>query len=141
MKGVGRVVVGSAVGGLLGAAAFFAVDGLMPRSVSAAEIKFVECWGGTDTVTGGLHYQTWAFDLTNNTASSRDHSANASKPYRITLNSPDQIKLQDLWTGSPGDFRATLDRETLVMNRSYAGQPLSDKTCKVVSTPRVQPAI
>ena len=30
MKGLGRVVIGSAVGGLLGAAAFFAVDGLNP---------------------------------------------------------------------------------------------------------------
>ena len=30
MKGLGRVVIGSAVGGVLGAAAFFAVDGLMP---------------------------------------------------------------------------------------------------------------
>ena len=30
MKGLGRVVIGSAVGGLVGAAAFFAVDGLMP---------------------------------------------------------------------------------------------------------------
>ena len=35
MKGLGRVVIGSAVGGLLGAAAFFAVDGLMPSKVEA----------------------------------------------------------------------------------------------------------
>ena len=32
MKGLGRVVVGSVAGSLLGAAAFFAVDGLMPRT-------------------------------------------------------------------------------------------------------------
>ena len=35
MKALGRVVVGSAVGGLLGAAAFFAVDGLMPSQGNA----------------------------------------------------------------------------------------------------------
>mgnify|MGYP001268284263 CR=1 FL=1 len=35
MKGLGRVVVGSAVGGLLGAAAFFAVDGLNPSPANA----------------------------------------------------------------------------------------------------------
>ena len=35
MKGLGRVVVRSAVGGLLGAAAFFAVDGLMPSQGNA----------------------------------------------------------------------------------------------------------
>ena len=35
MKGLRRVVIGSAVGGLLGAVAFFAVDGLMPRDVQA----------------------------------------------------------------------------------------------------------
>ena len=37
MKGLGRVVVGSAVGGLLGEAAFFAVDSLMPRLSDAHE--------------------------------------------------------------------------------------------------------
>ena len=35
MKGLERVVVGSAVGGLLGAAAFFAVDGLNPSPANA----------------------------------------------------------------------------------------------------------
>ena len=35
MKGLTRVVVGSAVGGLLGAASFFAVDGLMPSQGNA----------------------------------------------------------------------------------------------------------
>ena len=35
MKGLGRVVVGSIAGGLLGAAAFFAVDGLMPSTAEA----------------------------------------------------------------------------------------------------------
>ena len=35
MKALGRVVVGSAVGGLLGAAAFFAVDGLIPQSAES----------------------------------------------------------------------------------------------------------
>ena len=39
MKGLRRVVVGSAVGGLLGAAAFFAVDGLMPSKVSSEMIR------------------------------------------------------------------------------------------------------
>ena len=39
MKGLGRVVIGSAVGGLLGAAAFFAVDGLMPRTAEAQSTK------------------------------------------------------------------------------------------------------
>ena len=37
MKGLGRVVIGSAVGGLLGAAAFIAVDGLMPATSDAHE--------------------------------------------------------------------------------------------------------
>ena len=35
MKSTIRVVVGSAVGGLLGAAAFFAVDGLIPPTAEA----------------------------------------------------------------------------------------------------------
>ena len=35
MKGLSRVVVGSIAGGLLGAAAFFAVDGLMPTDAKA----------------------------------------------------------------------------------------------------------
>ena len=35
MKRLERVVVGSAVGGLLGAAAFFAVDGLIPTPADA----------------------------------------------------------------------------------------------------------
>ena len=35
MKGLGRVVIGSAVGGLVGATSFFAVDGLMPSKVEA----------------------------------------------------------------------------------------------------------
>ena len=30
MKGLSRVVIGSAVGGLLGAAVYFAVDGVIP---------------------------------------------------------------------------------------------------------------
>ena len=34
-KGLSRVVIGSAVGGFLGAAAFFAVDGLMPSTTEA----------------------------------------------------------------------------------------------------------
>ena len=39
MKGLGRVVIGSAVGSLLGAAAFFAVDGLMPSTAEAQSTK------------------------------------------------------------------------------------------------------
>ena len=39
MEGLGRVVIGSAVGGLLGAAAFFAVDGLMPSTADAQSTK------------------------------------------------------------------------------------------------------
>ena len=35
MKGLARVVIGSAVGGLLGAVSFFAVDGLMPSQGNA----------------------------------------------------------------------------------------------------------
>ncbi len=35
MKGIKRVVVGSIAGGLLGAAAFFVVDGLLPKPASA----------------------------------------------------------------------------------------------------------
>ena len=35
MEGIGLVVIGSAVGGLLGAATFFAVEGLMPRTATA----------------------------------------------------------------------------------------------------------
>ena len=35
MKGLKRVVIGSAVGALLGAAAFFAVDGLIPTAAEA----------------------------------------------------------------------------------------------------------
>ena len=39
MEGLGRVVIGSAVGGVLGAAAFFAVDGLMPSTADAQSMK------------------------------------------------------------------------------------------------------
>ena len=35
MKGLGRVVIGSAFGALLGAAAFFTVDGLIPRAATS----------------------------------------------------------------------------------------------------------
>ena len=35
MKGLSRVVIGSAVSGFLGAAAFFAVDGLNPSPVNS----------------------------------------------------------------------------------------------------------
>ena len=38
MKGLGRVVLGSIAGGLLGAAAFFAIDGLMPSTADAHDI-------------------------------------------------------------------------------------------------------
>ena len=38
MKGLSRVVIGSAVGDLMGAAAFFAVDGLMPSTADAHDI-------------------------------------------------------------------------------------------------------
>ena len=46
MKGIKRVVIGSAVGGLLGAAAFFAVDGLTPKDTYR---------GPTSALTAGLH--------------------------------------------------------------------------------------
>ena len=36
MKGIKRVVIGSAVGGLLGAASFFVVDGLIPAAGDAS---------------------------------------------------------------------------------------------------------
>ena len=39
MKGLGHVVIGSAVGSLLGAAAFFAVDGLMASTAEAQSTK------------------------------------------------------------------------------------------------------
>ncbi len=35
MKGLSHVVIGSIAGGLLGAAAFFAIDGLMPKAAEA----------------------------------------------------------------------------------------------------------
>ena len=35
MKGLGRVDIGSAFGALLGAVAFFAVDGLIPRAATS----------------------------------------------------------------------------------------------------------
>jgi len=38
MKGLKHVVIGSAVGGLLSAAAFFAVDGLMPKTADAPSL-------------------------------------------------------------------------------------------------------
>ena len=40
MEGDRRVVVGSAAGGLLGAAAFFAVDGLMPKEAEASATPY-----------------------------------------------------------------------------------------------------
>ncbi|MAF40338.1 MAG: hypothetical protein CL859_00540 [Cyanobium sp. ARS6] len=60
MEGFGRVVVGSAaiasvvigsaVGGLLGAAAFFAVDGLTPEGAEADPYR-----GPTSALVAGLH--------------------------------------------------------------------------------------
>ena len=108
---------------------------LLSASAASAQVRYVECSGGTDTVTGGLHRQTLTLDLTNNTGSSRDHSATVSRPFRITLNSPSQLRMRD------GDYVMVLDRETLVMQRSYAGSPLKDKTCKVVDGPRVRTQI
>ena len=51
MEGLGRVVVGSAVGGLLVAAAFFAVDGLMPSAVDAVPTHLT-CEDTTSTWNG-----------------------------------------------------------------------------------------
>ena len=38
MKGLGRVDIGSAFGALLGAVAFFAVDGLIPRTATSPSL-------------------------------------------------------------------------------------------------------
>ena len=51
MKGLGRVVIGSAVGGLVGAATFFAVDGLMPSAVDAVPTHLT-CEDTTSTWNG-----------------------------------------------------------------------------------------
>jgi len=63
MKGLGRVVVGSAVGGLLGAAAFFAVEGLMPKGSNAdtlyrSPIHDNSLYGGPAYRGGGTTYYT-----------------------------------------------------------------------------------
>ena len=47
---VGSAVIGSAVGGLLGAAAFFAVDGLTPEGAEADPYR-----GPTSALVAGLH--------------------------------------------------------------------------------------
>ncbi len=47
MNGVGRVVVGSIAGGLLGAAAFFVVDGLVPNTANAGKVMS-SCWRMTN---------------------------------------------------------------------------------------------
>ena len=108
---------------------------LLSANAASAQVRYIECSGGTDSVTGGLHPQTLTLDLTNNTGSSRDHSATVSRSFRITLNSPSQLHMRD------GDYVMILDRETLAMQRSYAGSPLKDKACKVVDGPRVRTQI
>ena len=70
MKGLGRVVVGSAVGGLLGATAFFAVDGLMPSAVDAVPTHLT-CENTTSTWNGSpheLHTRQIFFDIDTNKA-------------------------------------------------------------------------
>jgi len=64
MKGLGRVVIGSAVGGLLGAAAFFAVDGLVPVNEESYEVRLYD--HGNDTESGpvngsdgGVYSRNW----------------------------------------------------------------------------------
>ena len=64
MKGLGRVVIGSAVCGLLGAAAFFAVDGLVPFNAESYVVRLYD--HGNDTESGpvngsdgGVYHRNW----------------------------------------------------------------------------------
>lgn len=56
MKGLGEFVLGCIAGGLLSAAAFFAVEGLMPSAADAHELDdqsaVVHLWGDTKTKNG-----------------------------------------------------------------------------------------
>ena len=45
MKGLDRVVISAVVGGLLGAAAFFAVDGLVPVNEESYEVRLYDYHG------------------------------------------------------------------------------------------------
>ena len=53
MKGLSRVVIGSAVGGLLGSAAFFAIDGLVPFNAESYVVRLYD--HGNDTENGPMN--------------------------------------------------------------------------------------
>ena len=57
---VGSAVIGSAVGGLLGAATFFAVEGLMPRTATAERLDpagWVMCHAPKNSVECSVNHQ------------------------------------------------------------------------------------
>ncbi len=65
MKGLGRVVIGSAVGGLLGAATFFAVDGLMPREAEASATPYAVASRMCEMMNNGISQRkAWDYVIT-----------------------------------------------------------------------------
>jgi len=73
MKGLSRVVIGSIAGGLLGAAAFFAVDGLIPSAADAqvSDESHQRCEKAADYI-GCVKAQTMGSDATTTTVITRD---------------------------------------------------------------------
>ena len=60
MEGIGLVVIGSAVGGLLGAETFFSVEGLMPRTATAERrdpAGWVMCHAPKNSVECSVNHQ------------------------------------------------------------------------------------
>ena len=65
MKGLGRVVIGSAVGGLVGAAAFFAVDGLIPREADASATPYAVASRMCEMMNNGVSQRkAWDYVIT-----------------------------------------------------------------------------
>ena len=65
MEGFGGVVVGSAVGGLVGAAAFFAVDGLMPNAAEASATPYAVASRMCEMMNNGVsRNKAWEYVIT-----------------------------------------------------------------------------
>ena len=116
MKGLKRVVLGSAVGGLLGAAAFFAVDGLITGRAEAAP-TYLTCEDTTSTKDGSP-YRKWTrqifFDLDTNkvTVDGKEH--------QLTV-APSELKIFSL-NNVPGNvvsYTFTINRSNLAYEHEY----------------------
>ena len=118
MKGLRRVVVGSAVGGLLGAAAFFAVDGLMPSTVDAAPTH-LKCEDTTSTWNGSP-YRMFTRHIFFNLDTKRATVDGDEKHLKAT---PDELRIYRQGKNENGkltSYMLKVNRSTLAYDFEYA---------------------